>query len=40
MNTTTNIVSEPTSPTKLIQIAIEKGVDIAQLEKLMDLQDR
>jgi hypothetical protein len=34
------IVQEQPTPAHLMQIAIEKGVDIQQLEKLMDLQDR
>lgn len=35
-----DLIAEKTSPATLLQIAVEKGTDIAQLEKLMDLQER
>lgn len=45
MNDVMKINEQPRSmvaatPSQLLQIAIEKGVDMAQLEKLLDLQDR
>jgi len=34
------LITQRPSPTTLIEMAIQKGVDIAQLKELMDLQDR
>jgi len=31
---------EPLNPAQLLQIAVEKGLDVSNLEKLMDLEDR
>lgn len=39
-NALVTIDNDPTSPPALIRLAIEKGADIGQLEKLMDLQER
>jgi hypothetical protein len=34
------VANQPVTPMQMLQIAIEKGADMAQLEKLMDLNER